>query len=134
MTRGFFDHAHETLRDDILLIMAERDGRFVAGALNFIGRDTLFGRYWGCIEDHPCLHFELCYYAAIEYAISQGLARVEAGAQGGHKFARGYMPMITHSLHWFADAGFTKAVAQYLDAESAAVADENEILTTFGLP
>lgn len=92
LTRAFFDIAQETLRDDVLLVMAERGGHPVAGALNFIGRDTLFGRYWGALEDHPCLHFEVCYYQAIDFAIAQGLARVEAGAQGEHKIARGYLP------------------------------------------
>ena len=92
----------------------------MAGALNFIGRDTLFGRYWGCTEDHPCLHFELCYYQAIDYAIAHGL-RVEAGAQGEHKLARGYLPVAVHSLHWIADAGFRRAIADYLKAERQAV-------------
>ena len=98
LTRAFFDIAFETLRDDILLILAVRDGTYVAGALNFIGRQALYGRYWGCIEDHPCLHFEACYYRAIDYAIEHGLERVEAGAQGEHKLSRGYLPTITHSL------------------------------------
>ncbi len=132
LTRAFFDAAHETLRDDILLILARRDRRWVAGALNFIGRDALFGRYWGCTEDHPCLHFELCYYQAIEAAIARGLARVEAGAQGEHKLARGYLPVATHSLHWIADEGFARAVAQYLRAEAAAVGEEIEVLTAYG--
>ena len=104
----------------------------IAGALNFIGRDTLFGRYWGCIEHHPCLHFELCYYRAIDHAIAQGLKRVEAGAQGEHKLARGYLPSMTHSLHWVNDPGFSQAIARYLEAEKAAVAEEIEVLTDFG--
>lgn len=132
LTRRFFDLAHETLRDDILLILAERDGQPVAGALNLIGASALFGRYWGCIEDHPCLHFELCYYRAIDYAIAEGLARVEAGAQGEHKLARGYLPVTTHSLHWIRDAGFAEAVARYLQAERDAVAEDIEILTAYG--
>ena len=131
LTRGFFDIAHQTLRDDILLVIAERDGRPVAGALNFIGRDTLHGRYWGAVEDHPCLHFELCYYRAIDYAIAQGL-HVEAGAQGEHKLARGYMPEPTHSLHWFSDPGFAEAVGNYLEAEREAVDEDIEILTAYG--
>jgi predicted N-acyltransferase len=90
LTRAFFDRAQETLRGDILLVLARRRGRWVAGALNFIGREALYGRYWGCVEEHDCLHFELCYYQAIDWAIAQGLARVEAGAQGEHKLARGY--------------------------------------------
>lgn len=132
LTRQFFDIAQETMRDDMLLVLAEHHGRYVAGALNFIGRDTLYGRYWGCIEHHPCLHFELCYYRAIDYAIDHGLARVEAGAQGEHKLARGYLPVTTHSLHWIGDAGFRRAVEQFLQSERAAVDNENEILTSYG--
>ncbi|WP_208351611.1 GNAT family N-acetyltransferase [Pseudaestuariivita rosea] len=132
LTRRFFDCAQETLRDDMLLVLAERDGRYVAGALNFIGRETLYGRYWGCVEHHPCLHFELCYYQAIDFAIQQGLARVEAGAQGSHKLARGYMPTTTHSLHWMADDGFRDAIARYLQAEREAIDEEIEILTDYG--
>ncbi|MEL6702415.1 MAG: peptidogalycan biosysnthesis protein, partial [Pseudomonadota bacterium] len=97
-----------------------------------IGRDTLFGRYWGCSEDHPCLHFELCYYQAIDHAIRTGQKRVEAGAQGTHKLARGYLPVTCHSLHWVADPGFSAAIAEYLEAERAAVDEENEILTAYG--
>ena len=132
LTRAFFDHAQETLRDDILLVFAMRDGRAVAGALNMIGRETLYGRYWGCTEHHACLHFELCYYQAIDFAIAHGLARVEAGAQGEHKLARGYLPVATHSLHWFRDAGFRDAVGNYLEAERDAVDNEIEILTQYG--
>ncbi|MEM1361450.1 MAG: GNAT family N-acetyltransferase [Pseudomonadota bacterium] len=132
LTRKFFDIAQETLRDDILMVIAEREGRPIAGALNFIGRETLFGRYWGAIEDHRCLHFEACYYQAIDYAIEQGLARVEAGAQGDHKLARGYLPVTIHSLHWVADQGFARAIGEYLDAEKAAVDQEIEILTGYG--
>ena len=132
LTRAFFEIAHETLRDDILLILAERDGQFVAGALNFIGRETLYGRYWGCTEHHPCLHFELCYYQAIDYAITHGLARVEAGAQGEHKLARGYLPTTCHALHWIADPGFADAISHYLEAERDAIAEEIEVLTAYG--
>jgi len=132
LTRAFFERAHESLRDDILLVLAERNGRNVAGALNFIGRDALFGRYWGCTEDHACLHFELCYYQAIEFAIARGLSTVEAGAQGEHKLARGYLPVTTHSLHWIGDPGFREAVADYLEQESRAVEQEREILTSYG--
>jgi predicted N-acyltransferase len=132
LTRAFFDTVHQTMRDDILLVLAERDGRPVAGALNFIGRDCLYGRYWGCVEDHPCLHFELCYYQAIDWAIAAGLARVEAGAQGEHKLARGYLPAAVHSLHWIGDPGFRAAVARYLEAERRAVGEEIEVLTTYG--
>ena len=132
LTRAFFDRAQETLRDDMLLVLAEREGRYVAGALNFIGRDTLFGRYWGCTEHHPALHFELCYYQAIDWAIAHGLARVEAGAQGEHKLARGYLPVTCHSLHHIPNAGFRRAVAQFLEAETRAVEQEREILTEYG--
>ena len=132
LTRAFFEAAHQTLRDDILLIIAERNGRPVAGALNFLGREAIYGRYWGASEDHSCLHFECCYYQAIEAAIARGLARVEAGAQGEHKLARGYLPVETHSLHWIADASFRRAVAQYLSAERRAVGEEIEVLTSYG--
>ncbi|KMW60611.1 hypothetical protein AIOL_000775 [Candidatus Rhodobacter oscarellae] len=132
LTRRFFDIAQEVLREDILLVLAERDGQFIAGALNFIGRETLYGRYWGCVEDHACLHFELCYYRAIDYAIRHGMARVEAGAQGQHKLARGYLPTQCHSLHWIGDPGFRNAVEQYLQAERAAVDEEIEVMTSYG--
>ena len=132
LTRASFARFHETMRDDMLLVLAFDGERPVAGALNFIGRDTLFGRYWGCTEDHPCLHFELCYYQAIDWAISQGLSRVEAGAQGEHKLARGYLPTPVHSLHWIADPSFRDAVADYLAAERRAVDEEIEVLTQYG--
>jgi uncharacterized protein len=132
LKRAFFDLVQETMADDVLLVLALRGGRPVAGALNFIGRDTLFGRYWGCTEDHPGLHFELCYYQAIDHAIAAGISRVEAGAQGDHKLARGYLPVPCHSLHWIADSGFREAIARYLEAERAAVDEEIEVLTAFG--
>ncbi len=132
LTRAFFEIAHECLADDMLLILAEREGRPVAGALNFIGREALYGRYWGCAEHHPFLHFELCYYQAIDAAIAMGLRLVEAGAQGEHKLARGYMPVTTHSLHWVGDAGFRRAIANYLEAERAAIDEEIEVLTEYG--
>jgi len=132
LTREFFNQAQETMRKDMLLVMAEREGRWVAGALNFIGRDALFGRYWGCIEHHNALHFEICYYQAIDFAIAKGLKRVEAGAQGEHKLARGYLPVPTYSLHWIADPGFAQAIEDYLQRERAAVDDEIEILTAYG--
>jgi predicted N-acyltransferase len=132
LTRAFFDVAQQTLRDDILLVLAMKDGVAIAGALNFIGADTLFGRYWGCTEHHACLHFELCYYQAIEYAIRHGLQRVEAGAQGEHKLARGYLPKVTHSLHWINDKGFARAVADFLDAETAAIDEDLEVMTSYG--
>lgn len=132
LTRAFFDEVHATMRDDVLLVIAERAGRPIAAALNFIARDTLFGRYWGCVEDHACLHFELCYHQAIDFAIARGLARVEAGAQGEHKLARGYLPARIHSLHHLPDPGFSRAVARYLDAERTAVGQEIEVLTSYG--
>lgn len=132
LTRAFFDCVQDTMRDDVVLVLAERNGRYVAGALNFIGRETLFGRYWGCLEHHSCLHFELCYYRAIDFAIEHGLARVEAGAQGEHKLARGYLPTQTHSLHWIGHPGFAEAVERFLKAERAAVEEDIEILTAYG--
>ncbi|MFV0491653.1 MAG: GNAT family N-acetyltransferase [Pseudorhodobacter sp.] len=131
LTRAAFGEFHETMRNDILLVLAFNGDRPVAGALNFIGRDTLYGRYWGCIEDHPCLHFELCYYQAIDWAIAHGLTRVEAGAQGEHKLTRGYVPRPVHSLHWLADPGFSKAVERYLQAESRAVTEDIAALGSF---
>jgi predicted N-acyltransferase len=119
LTRDFYSRVGAAMADRILLVMAERDGRPVAGALNFIGGDTLYGRYWGCIEDHPFLHFEVCYYQAIDFALARGLKRVEAGAQGQHKLARGYRPVLTRSAHAFADAGLGRAVADYLRRERA---------------
>ncbi len=132
LTRAFFDEAQAHLRDDILLVLAVRGGRYVAGALNFIGADTLFGRYWGSIEPHPNLHFELCYYQAIEAAIRLGLKRVEAGAQGEHKLARGYLPTPVYSLHWIRDKGFADAVQRFLEAEAEAVREDMDALTEIG--
>ena len=132
LTRDFFDRIHATMRRDILLILAEREGRQVAGALNFIGRRTLYGRYWGEREHHPSLHFECCYHQAIDWAIAHGLDRVEAGAQGEHKLARGYLPVEVHSLHWISDPGFRAAVARFLDEERRAVEEEIEVLTAYG--
>ncbi len=132
LTREFFDIVQEQMRDDVLLVMCESEGRWIAGALNFIGGDCLYGRYWGCAEDHACLHFEVCYYRAIDYAIEHGLKWVEAGAQGAHKLARGYLPKPTYSLHWIADPGFRDAVAKYLEAERDAVDEEIEVLTDYG--
>ncbi|MBW7922971.1 MAG: N-acetyltransferase [Rubellimicrobium sp.] len=132
LTRAFFDLAAERLADDALMVLALRDGRPVAGALNFIGRAALFGRYWGASEHHPFLHFEICYHRAIDWALAHGLQRVEAGAQGEHKIARGYLPVQTHSLHWIADPGFRAAVVQFLQAEAGAVEEEVEVLTALG--
>ncbi|QPM91805.1 GNAT family N-acetyltransferase [Pseudooceanicola algae] len=132
LTRDFFDILQQEMRDDVLLALAERDGQMVAGALNMIGRDVLFGRYWGCTEHHPCLHFELCYYQAIDHAIATGKARVEAGAQGEHKLARGYLPARTHSLHWIADPNLAHAIDEFLRAEARAVDEDIEVLTEYG--
>ena len=132
LTRAFFTELHRSMRDDILLVLAFNGTTPVAGALNFIGRDTLFGRYWGCTEDHPCLHFELCYYQAIDYAIGHGLARVEAGAQGEHKLARGYMPVTTYSAHYIRDPSLRRAVARYLSEERRAVAATSTLLAEYG--
>ena len=132
LTRAFFDELHRTMRNDVVLVLAECDGHPIAGALNLLGRDTLYGRYWGATEDHPFLHFECCYYQAIDHAIALGLSRVEAGAQGEHKLARGYLPSAIHSAHWIADPGLRKAVARFLDAERAATGEEIEILTAYG--
>ncbi|HIP22634.1 MAG TPA: N-acetyltransferase, partial [Rhodobacteraceae bacterium] len=132
LTRAFFDEAQAGLRGDILLVLAKRDGRYIAGALNFIGAETLFGRYWGATEHHPNLHFELCYYQAIDAAIARGVKRVEAGAQGEHKLARGYMPTPVYSLHWIRDKGFASAVQRFLDAEAEAVQEDIDALAEIG--
>ena len=128
LTRAFFSLLSETMPDRVLLILAERDGRPIAGALNLIGEDTLYGRYWGCTEEVPFLHFELCYYQAIDAAIGLGLKTVEAGAQGEHKLARGYVPVPTWSAHYLPDAGFRRAVADFLVRERAAVTEEQAYL------
>jgi predicted N-acyltransferase len=128
LTRRFYSLIAERMPDDILLVMAKRNGRYVAGAINFIGGDTLYGRHWGCIEDHPFLHFEVCYHQAIDFALAKGLKRVEAGAQGEHKLARGYLPVTTHSAHYVAHAGLRRAIADYLARERDDVEHMNEIL------
>ncbi len=114
LTRSFFSLIGETMTDQVMLVMCQRGGHYIAGAINFIGGDTLFGRNWGCIEDHRFLHFEACYYQAIDFAIERGLGRVEAGAQGAHKLARGYVPTRTYSAHYLADARLRDAVERYL--------------------
>jgi len=121
LTREFFSIVGERMRDRILLVMARRAGRWIAGAINFIGSNTLYGRNWGSIEHHPFLHFELCYYQAIDYAVAHGLKRVEAGAQGEHKLARGYLPYTTYSAHFIANPALRRAVADYLSRERAYV-------------
>ena len=128
LTRSFFSLLSETMADKVLLVLALREGRAIAGALNLIGGDALYGRYWGCSEDVPNLHFELCYYQAIDIAISRGLKRVEAGAQGGHKLARGYAPEPTWSAHHIPNAGFRRAVADFLAAERAGVQQDRQWL------
>lgn len=121
LTRAAFDLMGATMADDIILVLAfDADERAVAGAMHFLGADTLYGRYWGCLADIPYLHFELCYYRAIDIAIERGLKRVEAGAQGGHKLARGYGPVATWSAHFIADPGFRRAVAGFLEQERRA--------------
>ena len=122
----------ERMADRIVLIMARRAGRWIAGAINFIGSDTLFGRHWGAVEHHPFLHFEICYYQAIELAIARGLGRVEAGAQGEHKLARGYLPVTTRSAHYIADPGLRRAIADYLTRERAYVDAAGEELAAAG--
>ncbi len=124
LTRQFFSEISASMPEDVLLILARRDGRYIAGAINFIGGDTLFGRNWGCVEDHRFLHFEVCYYQAIEFAIAHGLKKVEAGAQGSHKVARGYLPQATYSAHWIADANFRDAVSRFLDDERRYVEED----------
>jgi predicted N-acyltransferase len=124
LTREFFDLASEKLGDKLLLFLALRDGQPIAGALNLIGSDTLYGRYWGCTEEVPFLHFELCYYQAIEWAIDHGLKSVQAGAQGEHKLARGYEPVITTSVHFIPNQSFRTAVADFLEGERAGIAQE----------
>jgi len=124
LTRAFFSLLGERLGERVLLILALREGVAIAGALNLIGAEALYGRYWGCLEEVPNLHFELCYYQAIEAAIARGLARVEAGAQGAHKLARGYQPVPTFSAHYLRDNRLRDAVADYLAAERRAVARE----------
>nr|WP_289852464.1 GNAT family N-acetyltransferase [Mesorhizobium liriopis] len=121
LNRRFFSLIGERMADDILLVMARREGRYIAGAINFIGADTLFGRNWGCVEDHPFLHFEVCYHQAIDFAIERKLRVVEAGAQGEHKLARGYQPVETQSAHYFTHPGLRRAVADYLRQESRQV-------------
>jgi uncharacterized protein len=121
LTREFFSRVAESMADRILLVMAKRRGRYIAGAINFIGADTLYGRNWGAVEHHPFLHFEVCYYQAIEYAIAHKLTRVEAGAQGEHKLARGYLPVTTYSAHYIAHAGLRRAIDEYLRRERAYV-------------
>ena len=128
LTRAFFSLIGETMAGNVVLVLAEADGRYVGGALNLIGGDTLYGRYWGCAEEYRFLHFEACYYRAIDFAIARGLTWVEAGAQGPHKIQRGYLPRRTYSAHWIADGEFRRVIERYLAEERAAVEHEMEIL------
>jgi hypothetical protein len=129
LNRTFFSLIGETMSKDVLLVMARRNNRWIAGAINFIGSDTLFGRNWGAIEHHPFLHFEVCYYQAIDFAIQRGLKTVEAGAQGEHKLARGYLPQTTYSAHYIADPDLRRALVDYLKRERAYVAEAARELT-----
>jgi hypothetical protein len=132
LNRAFYSQIADTMADDIVFIMARRNGRWIAGAINFIGSDTLYGRHWGAIEHHPFLHFEVCYYRAIDFAITRGLKRVEAGAQGEHKIARGYLPQTTYSAHYIADPDFRRAISDYLKRERAYVAEAGRELAAAG--
>ena len=132
LTRTFFSLIGERMADDVLLVMARRGGKYIAGAINFIGSDTLFGRNWGCIEDHPFLHFEVCYHQAIDFAIERKLKVVEAGAQGEHKLARGYRPVMTQSAHYITHPGLRNAIADYLQRERREVARMGEYLEEHG--
>jgi predicted N-acyltransferase len=128
LNRTFFSLMGERMADRVLLVMAKREGRYIAGALNLIGSDTLYGRHWGTTEDHPFLHFEVCYYQAIDFALTHGLTRVDAGAQGPHKLSRGYLPETTYSAHYIADPNFRRAVENYLEEERREVAYSGEAL------
>ena len=132
LNRVFFSELGQTMPESCLLVLAKRDGRYIAGALNLIGGDCLYGRYWGSTEHHPTLHFEICYYQAIDFAISRKLARVEAGAQGEHKLARGYLPVETYSAHWLSDPGLHRAVERFLKKERALVTQYSADLTDLG--
>ncbi|WP_051091512.1 GNAT family N-acetyltransferase [Aureimonas ureilytica] len=128
LNRAFFSLLGERMGDHVVLVMAKRDGRYIAGALNLVGAGRIYGRYWGCVEDHPFLHFEVCYHQAIDYAIEHGLEVVEAGAQGEHKLARGYEPVTTHSAHYIAHPGLRSAVSAYLDRERRDVERMHDLL------
>jgi predicted N-acyltransferase len=128
LTRAFFDLIGQNMGDSLLLFLACRGGQPVAGALNLIGPDALYGRYWGTLAELPFLHFELCYYRAMDWAIGAGLSRVEAGAQGEHKVARGYEPVVTRSAHFIPNPGFHAAVSDFLEREREAVTDEAQWL------
>ena len=132
LNRDFFSLIGAAMPDRVLLILAKQAERYVAGALNFIGGDSLYGRYWGERGHHPFLHFEICYYQAIDYAIANKLLRVEAGAQGDHKLARGYLPTETYSAHFIAHEGLRAAIEDYLVRERRAVRRAGDVLTGLG--
>jgi len=132
LTREFFSRIGQSMSEQVFLVMARRGSRYIAGALNLFGEGVLYGRNWGCIEFVPFLHFETCYYQAIDFAIARGFRKVEAGAQGEHKLLRGYQPVPTYSAHFIAHAGLRRAVADYLEAERAAVAENIEELAEHG--
>ena len=132
LNRTFFSLLGETMPEECLLILVSRDGNYIGGALNIVGGDCLYGRYWGAIEHHPCLHFEICYYQAIEFAIQNKIERVEAGAQGEHKLARGYMPTATYSSHYIPNPSFRRAISSYLDEERSYVERSREMLAQYG--
>lgn len=129
LTRSFFSLISHYMSEEVLLIMVHDGDRYIAGALNFIGAETLYGRYWGTVKDYPGLHFETCYYRAMEFAIEKGLKTVEAGAQGLHKLARGYVPVTTYSAHHISNSDFASAIADYLNRERSYVEEDNEILS-----
>ena len=128
LTRDFFQIINESMSENILLFLAIENNTPIAGALNFIGADTLYGRYWGCSKYHSCLHYELCYYQAIDYALKNRIKKVEAGAQGEHKISRGYLPSFVYSLHWFSNKSFASAISEYLDKEEKVINQEYDIL------
>ena len=128
LTRDFFQIINECMAENILLFLAMENNTPIAGALNFIGADTLYGRYWGCSKYHSCLHYELCYYQAIDYALKNRIKKVEAGAQGEHKISRGYLPSFVYSLHWFSNKSFASAISEYLDKEEKVIEQEYDIL------
>ena len=128
LTRDFFQIINECMPENILLFLAIENNTPIAGALNFIGADTLYGRYWGCSKYHSCLHYELCYYQAIDYALKNRIKKVEAGAQGEHKISRGYLPSFVYSLHWFSNKSFASAISEYLDKEEKVINQEYNIL------
>ena len=128
LTRDFFQIINECMPENILLFLAIENNTPIAGALNFIGADTLYGRYWGCSKYHSCLHYELCYYQAIDYALKNRIKKVEAGAQGEHKISRGYLPSFVYSLHWFSNKSFASAISEYLNKEEKVIDQEYDIL------